>query len=307
MAVGMGAHVTIIDNNLDRLRELDDIFLSKISTLASSAYMIQDAISQADLIVGAVLVPGAAAPKLVTRNMLKEVPNGAVIVDVAVDQGGCIETTHPTTHSNPTLLRRRRAALLRREHAGRRAAHFDLRADQRDAAVRVEARQQRFPPGNHERSGSERKASTLTRATAPTRPSPPRKVFPTRHSTSSLIHRLHKQMGGAGGEEIFGGDGLGEKAFTCSDSSVVFLRIESAQQDYRQMREVLAVSHKAAQLVTIEIRHQRIGHNHIDSRQSIKTSSLPGHRPPKRPHTARSSTTSRYRRRAGSSSTSSTH
>ncbi|MBV9210388.1 MAG: alanine dehydrogenase [Acidobacteria bacterium] len=102
IAVGMGAHVTIIDNNLDRLRELDDIFLSKISTLASSAYMIQDAISQADLIVGAVLVPGAAAPKLVTRNMLKEVPKGAVIVDVAVDQGGCIETTHPTTHSNPT-------------------------------------------------------------------------------------------------------------------------------------------------------------------------------------------------------------
>jgi alanine dehydrogenase len=102
IAVGMGAHVTIIDNNLDRLRELDDIFLSKISTLASSAYMIQDAISQADLIIGAVLVKGAAAPKLITRNMLKEVPNGAVIVDVAVDQGGCIETTHPTTHSDPT-------------------------------------------------------------------------------------------------------------------------------------------------------------------------------------------------------------
>jgi alanine dehydrogenase len=102
IAVGMGANVTIIDNNLDRLRELDDIFLTKISTLASSAYMIHDAISTADLIVGAVLVPGASAPKLVTRNMLKDVPNGAVIVDVAVDQGGCIETTHPTTHSNPT-------------------------------------------------------------------------------------------------------------------------------------------------------------------------------------------------------------
>ena len=102
IAVGMGANVTIIDNNLDRLRELDDIFLTKISTLASSAYMIHDAISTADLIVGAVLVPGASAPKLVTRNMLKDVPNGSVIVDVAVDQGGCIETTHPTTHSDPT-------------------------------------------------------------------------------------------------------------------------------------------------------------------------------------------------------------
>jgi alanine dehydrogenase len=102
IAVGMGAHVTIIDNNLDRLRELDDIFLSKISTLASSAYMIHDAIQTADLIVGAVLVPGAAAPRLVTKNMLKDVPNGAVLVDVAVDQGGCVETTHPTTHSAPT-------------------------------------------------------------------------------------------------------------------------------------------------------------------------------------------------------------
>lgn len=102
IAVGMGAHVTMIDNNLERLRELDDIFLSKISTLASSAYMIHDAISNADLIIGAVLVPGASAPRLVTRSMLKDVPNGAVIVDVAVDQGGCIETTHPTTHSNPT-------------------------------------------------------------------------------------------------------------------------------------------------------------------------------------------------------------
>jgi alanine dehydrogenase len=102
IAVGMGAHVTIIDRDLDRLRELDDIFLSKISTLASSAYAIHGAISEADLIVGAVLVAGAAAPKLVTREMLRDVPNGSVIVDVAVDQGGCIETTRPTTHSNPT-------------------------------------------------------------------------------------------------------------------------------------------------------------------------------------------------------------
>src|SRR5882762_5820124 len=99
IAVGMGAHVTIIDINLDRLRELDDIFLSKIATLASSAYMIHDAVAQADLIIGAVLVPGAAAPRLVTRRMLKDVTDGAVIVDVDVDQGGCVETTHPTTHS----------------------------------------------------------------------------------------------------------------------------------------------------------------------------------------------------------------
>jgi len=102
MAVGLGAHVTIIDRNLDRLRQLDDIFLSKVQTLASSRYAIEEAISSADLVVGAVLIVGAAAPKLVTREMLKLIPKGAVLVDVAVDQGGCFETTHATTHSNPT-------------------------------------------------------------------------------------------------------------------------------------------------------------------------------------------------------------
>ncbi|HXH70329.1 MAG TPA: alanine dehydrogenase [Pyrinomonadaceae bacterium] len=102
MAIGLGAHVTIIDRNLDRLRQLDDIFLSKVQTLASSRYAIEEAISHADLVIGAVLVVGAAAPKLVTREMLKLIPKGAVLVDVAVDQGGCFETTHATTHSNPT-------------------------------------------------------------------------------------------------------------------------------------------------------------------------------------------------------------
>ena len=102
MAVGLGAKVTIIDINLDRLRQLDDIFLSKVQTLASSRYQIHEAISHADLVIGGVLVVGAAAPKLVTRDMLKDIPNGSVLVDVAVDQGGCFETTHATTHSNPT-------------------------------------------------------------------------------------------------------------------------------------------------------------------------------------------------------------
>lgn len=104
MAVGLGAKVTIIDRNLDRLRQLDDIFLSKVQTLASSKYAIEEAISHADLVIGAVLVVGAAAPKLVTRDMLHLVPSGAVLVDVAVDQGGCFETTHATTHSNPTYF-----------------------------------------------------------------------------------------------------------------------------------------------------------------------------------------------------------
>jgi len=102
MAVGLGAKVIIIDRNLDRLRQLDDIFLSKVQTLASSRYAIEEAISHADLVIGAVLVVGAAAPKLITRDMLQLIPSGAVLVDVAVDQGGCFETTHATTHSNPT-------------------------------------------------------------------------------------------------------------------------------------------------------------------------------------------------------------
>jgi alanine dehydrogenase len=102
MAVGLGARVTIIDRNLDRLRQLDDIFLSKVQTMASSRYAIEEAMAHADVVIGAVLVVGAAAPKLVTRDMLKLVPNGSVLVDVAVDQGGCFETTHATTHSNPT-------------------------------------------------------------------------------------------------------------------------------------------------------------------------------------------------------------
>jgi alanine dehydrogenase len=102
IAVGFGAAVTIIDRDIERLRYLDDIFGSSIRTLASNPYTIHESVSRSDLLVGAVLVPGAAAPKLVTRGMLKDMPKGAVIVDVAVDQGGCIETTKPTTHSQPT-------------------------------------------------------------------------------------------------------------------------------------------------------------------------------------------------------------
>jgi alanine dehydrogenase len=102
MAVGLGAAVHIIDRDLERLRYLDDIFGSRIRTLASNPYTIAESVALSDLVVGAVLVPGAAAPKLVTREMLGDMPRGAVIVDVAVDQGGCIETTRPTTHSQPT-------------------------------------------------------------------------------------------------------------------------------------------------------------------------------------------------------------
>jgi alanine dehydrogenase len=104
IALGMGAHVTILDNNLNKLRYLDDIFLGRVATLASNTVTISHSIRKADLLVGAVLIPGASAPKLVTRPMIATMKKGAVIVDVAVDQGGCIETTHPTTHSNPTFV-----------------------------------------------------------------------------------------------------------------------------------------------------------------------------------------------------------
>ena len=102
IAVGFGASVIIIDRDIERLRYLDDIFGSRIRTLASNPYTIAESVAASDLVVGAVLVPGAAAPKLVTRDMLRDMPRGSVIVDVAVDQGGCIETTKPTTHSQPT-------------------------------------------------------------------------------------------------------------------------------------------------------------------------------------------------------------
>lgn len=101
MAVGLGANVTIIDRNLNRLRDLDDVYFNSIRTLASNTYTVRDNVRQADLVIGAVLIPGAAAPKLVRRDMISTMKKGAVIVDVAIDQGGCVETAHPTTHTDP--------------------------------------------------------------------------------------------------------------------------------------------------------------------------------------------------------------
>ena len=104
IALGMGAIVTIIDMNLNRLRELDDIFNGRLYTVASNSYTIAKATQHADLVIGGVLIPGASAPKLVTREMVQGMKEGAVIVDVAIDQGGCIETARPTTHSNPAYV-----------------------------------------------------------------------------------------------------------------------------------------------------------------------------------------------------------
>ena len=104
MAVGMGARVSVLDKNMDRLRQLDLIFGNRIHTIFSTAQSVEDAVLDADLVVGGVLIPGAAAPKLVSRAMISRMKKGAVVVDVAIDQGGCFETSHATTHAEPTYL-----------------------------------------------------------------------------------------------------------------------------------------------------------------------------------------------------------
>ncbi|OEK01749.1 alanine dehydrogenase [Roseivirga sp. 4D4] len=104
MAAGLGADVTMMDISLKRMRELDDIMPANVNTMMSNEYNIRAMIKDSDLIIGAVLIPGAKAPHLITRDMLKDMKPGTVLVDVAVDQGGCIETCRPTTHAEPTYV-----------------------------------------------------------------------------------------------------------------------------------------------------------------------------------------------------------
>jgi len=107
-AIGLGPRVTVIDKNLDRLRYLDDLFHGRIESLASNRYNIAEAVSQADLVIGAVLIPGALTPHLVTEDMVRSMLPASVIVDVSIDQGGCIETIdHPTTHDDPVYIKHR--------------------------------------------------------------------------------------------------------------------------------------------------------------------------------------------------------
>lgn len=104
MAVGIGARVTVLDKNIDRLRQLDLVYGNRITTLHSNTHALEEAVLAADLVVGGVLIPGAAAPKLVTRAMVGRMKQGSVVVDVAIDQGGCFATSHPTTHAEPTFV-----------------------------------------------------------------------------------------------------------------------------------------------------------------------------------------------------------
>lgn len=104
VAVGMGANVTVIDKNLNRLREMEDIYGSLITTLASNPWTIRESLRLSDLVIGAVLIPGASAPKVVRRDMIKSMKRGSVVVDVAIDQGGCFETSKATTHTDPVYF-----------------------------------------------------------------------------------------------------------------------------------------------------------------------------------------------------------
>ncbi len=105
MAVGLGADVTILDRSLPRLRQLDELFQGRAKTRFASAAAIEDAVFSADAVIGAVLIPGAAAPKLVSKQMLRELKEGAVLVDISIDQGGCFESSHATTHAHPTFIK----------------------------------------------------------------------------------------------------------------------------------------------------------------------------------------------------------
>ncbi len=104
MAMGMGAYVTILDKNLDRLREIDDLYGNRVHTLYSNVANIERAILAADVVIGGVLIPGASAPKLVSKLLVSQMKPGSVLVDVAIDQGGCFETSSPTTHENPIYM-----------------------------------------------------------------------------------------------------------------------------------------------------------------------------------------------------------
>lgn len=103
MGVGLGAEVTVLDNNLNRLRELDHHYAGRLKTISSNALEIDKAVTEADLVIGSVLIPGAKAPKLVTNDHVRRMRAGAVLVDIAIDQGGCFADSHPTTHSEPTF------------------------------------------------------------------------------------------------------------------------------------------------------------------------------------------------------------
>ena len=145
IAAGMGATVSVIDRNTEALRRVSAQLGTRVRTVFSTAEAIATLCRRADLVVASVLIPGAAAPKLISAETVKAMKPGSVIVDIAIDQGGCAQTSRPTTHSSPTLSGRR-GALLRHQYAGRGRPHVHFCAQQRDASVRARACGQRSTP-----------------------------------------------------------------------------------------------------------------------------------------------------------------
>ena len=162
IALGMGADVTLLDTDLDKLRMSFWRYNNRVHGLASSKLAIQQQVMEADMVIGAVLIPGAAAPKLVSNDLVAQMKPGSVLVDIAVDQGGCFEDTHATTHADPTYAVHDSIVLLRGEHARRGAEHLDLRPDQRDPALRGGAGRQGLAAGAAATTTAWRWASTPT-------------------------------------------------------------------------------------------------------------------------------------------------
>ena len=171
IALGMGADVTLLDTDLDKLRMSFWRYNNRVHGLASSRLAIEQQVMEADMVIGAVLIPGAAAPKLVSNELVSRMKPGSVLVDIAVDQGGCFEDTHSDHARGPDVPGPQLDLLLRREHAGRGAEHLDVRADQRDHAVRRRAGRQGLAAGAAATTTASPSASTRTPASSPTVPS----------------------------------------------------------------------------------------------------------------------------------------
>ena len=171
IALGMGADVTLLDTDLDKLRMSFWRYNNRVHGLASSKLAIEQQVIEADMVIGAVLIPGAAAPKLVSNELVSRMKPGSVLVDIAVDQGGCFEDTHATTHADPTYRSTTRSSTAWPTCPARCPNTSHVRADQRDAALRRRAGRTRAGSRPAATTTASRWASTRTPAGSPTRPS----------------------------------------------------------------------------------------------------------------------------------------
>ena len=174
IALGMQAEVLLLDRNVARLRQADAIYQGHCQTVASNSYEVERAIMDADMVIGAVLVPGAKAPTLVTNEQVSRMKPGSVLVDISIDQGGCFEDSRPTTHADPTYQVHNSVFYCVANMPGRGAAHLHLRADQRDPAVRRGARQPRLARRAARRPRPRPRPEHPRRARSPTARSPRR-------------------------------------------------------------------------------------------------------------------------------------